>query len=216
LLDFQLYLPEDWARDKQRRHTCHGPEDVRYRTRHDQCLEMRDLWGAQGPHGWVVGDDELGRLTRFRHELRERGERYVLGVPCNTTMLDLETLLSAYQGRGRRPKPLRQSVTAWRTSLDLDGWTQLTVREGEKGPVEIAMVKHRVQTRLERKRTGPHEWLVVTRRPLADAGTLEAQASWDATDALTLPQVRYRLSVLLMEVFCTLNIPYLCRQVHRQ
>jgi hypothetical protein len=82
--------------------------------------------------------------------------------------------------------------------------------------VEIAMVKHRVQTRLERKRTGPHEWLVVTRRPLADAGTLEAQASWDATDALTLPQVRYRLSVLLMEVFCTLNIPYLCRQVHRQ
>jgi|GEM_PF-3873891 len=258
---------------------------------------MLDLWGAQGPHGWVVGDDELERLTRFCHELRERGERYVLGVPCNTTMRDLEAPLPAYQGRGRRPKPPWQSVTAWRTSLDLDGWTRLTVREGEKGPVEIEMVKRRVQTRLERKRTGPHEWLVVTRRPLADAGTLEAQASWDATDqdahyryqyyltptqahaskleepslaelarvskagvcvetsfkrgkseagmdayqvriwegwhhhmvlaliavwflivethqgqqltpALPLPQVRYRLSVLLMEVFCTLSIPY--------
>jgi hypothetical protein len=36
------------------------------------------------------------------------------------------------------------------------------------------------------------------------------------TPALTLPQVRYGLSVLLMEVFCTLSIPYICRQVQRQ
>jgi hypothetical protein len=44
------------------------------------------------------------------------------------------------------------------------------------------MIKRRVQTRLERKRTGPSEWLVVTRRPLADDRTLEPQASRDACD----------------------------------
>ena len=44
------------------------------------------------------------------------------------------------------------------------------------------MVTRRVQTRLERKRMGPQEWLVITRRPLADAETLEARASRDATD----------------------------------
>ena len=43
------------------------------------------------------------------------------------------------------------------------------------------MVTRRVQTRLERKRTGPEEWLVVTRRPLADESTVEGQASPDAT-----------------------------------
>ena len=42
--------------------------------------------------------------------------------------------------------------------------------------------KCRVQTRLERKRTGPQEWLVVTRRPLTDERTLEPRASRDATD----------------------------------
>jgi SRSO17 transposase len=162
--------------------------------------------------------------------------------------------------------------------------------------VEIDMIARRVQTRLERKRTGPAEWLVVTRRPLAADSTLEPQASRDASDqdaryryryyctptqttdselaepslaelarvikagvcieasfqrgkseagmdayqvrtwegwhhhmaltlisvwfllcethrgqqvtpALTLPQVRYGLSVLLMAVFCTLSIP---------
>jgi len=36
------------------------------------------------------------------------------------------------------------------------------------------------------------------------------------TPALTLPQVRYGLSVLLLEVFCTPGIDYICRHVYRQ
>src|SRR5713101_3110298 len=36
------------------------------------------------------------------------------------------------------------------------------------------------------------------------------------TPALTLPQVRYGLSVLLMEVCCTLSLPSICRHVQRQ
>ncbi len=305
LLDFRLSLPEDWARDAHRRQACHVPEDVQYHTRHEQCLERLDLWGEQVPHGWVTGDDELGRHTRFRQQLRARGERYVLGVPCTTAMRDLEAPLPAYQGRGRPPKPPWQSVATWRKALDPHVWTRLTVRDGEKGPVEIEMVTRRVQTRIERKRTGPQEWLVVTRRPLADDSMLEPQASRDACDqdagyryryyftptcvsevereepslaevarvikagvcieasfqrgkseagmdeyqvrtwegwhhhmaltliavwflvsethrgqqltpALTLPQVRYGLSVLLMEVFCTPSIASICRHVQRQ
>jgi hypothetical protein len=50
------------------------------------------------------------------------------------------------------------------------------------------MVRRRVQTRLERKRTGPEEWLIITRRLLTDARTWEAKASPDATDQ----DVRYR------------------------
>jgi hypothetical protein len=41
---------------------------------------MLDEWGDQVPHDWVTGDDEPGRHTRFRDELRAQGERYVLGV----------------------------------------------------------------------------------------------------------------------------------------
>src|SRR5215472_15489126 len=107
------------------------------------------------PHGWVTGDDEFGRHTRFRQALRERGERYVLGVPCTTMMRDLEAPWPAYQGRGRRPKAPWQSVTTWRKALRPEGWTRLTVRNGEKGPVALEMVTRRVQTRFERKRTGP-------------------------------------------------------------
>src|SRR5215475_10027676 len=297
LLDFRLSLPQDWARDELRREACHVPPEVQYHTRPEQCLEMLDQWRERVPHGWVTGDDELGRHTGFRGELRKRGERYVLGVPCTTTMRDLEVALPRYSGRGRRPKAPWPSVTQWRQSLPPHTWRRLTVRDGEKGPVEIEMVTRRVQTRLERKRLGPEEWLVVTRRPLTDDRTLESKASPDATDqdtqhryqdyltptgeseaelarvikagacieasckrgkgevgmdeyqvrtwqgwhhhmvlsliavwflvgethqgqqvtpALTLPQVRYGLSLLLLEVFYTPGVDAICRQVQRQ
>jgi DDE superfamily endonuclease len=193
LLDFRLSLPEDWARDERRREECHVPPEVQYHTRQAQCLEMLDEWANQVLHGWVTGDDELGRYTRFRHDLRERDERYVLGVPCTPTMRDLEAPLPAYQGRGRRPKAPWQSVTQWRQLLSPTAWTRLTVRDGEKGPVVIEMVKRRVQTRIERKRTGPDEWLVVTRRPLTDDQTREPRASRDATEQ----DARYRYQYYL-------------------
>jgi hypothetical protein len=167
---------------------------VPYHTRHEQCLEMLDRWSEHIPHGWVTGDDELGRHTGFRGELRKRGERYVLGVPCNTTVRDLEVALPEYSGRGRRPKAPWQTATQWRQALPPHAWRRLTVRDGEKGPVEIEMVTRRVQTRLERKRLGPEEWLVVTRRPLADDHTLESKASPDATDQDTQHRYQYYLT----------------------
>src|SRR5215831_15569349 len=132
-LDFRIYLPQEWVRDPQRHRECHVPEEVRYHTRPEQCLAMRDL----------------------------------------------EAPLPAYQGRGRRPKAPWQSVRQWRQALHPTAWRRLTVRDGEKGPVAIELVKRRVQTRLERKQTGPAEWLVVTRRPLTDDRTWQTRASRD-------------------------------------
>jgi hypothetical protein len=45
LLDFRLSLPQEWTRDERRRQACHVPKEVRYHTRHEQCLEMLDEWG---------------------------------------------------------------------------------------------------------------------------------------------------------------------------
>jgi hypothetical protein len=44
----------------------------------------------------------------------------------------------------------------------------------------------------------------------------ETHRGQQLTSALTLPQVRYGLSVLLLEVFCTPGIDDICRQVSRQ
>src|SRR5262249_57784168 len=58
----------------------------------------------------------------------------------------------------------------------------------------LALVTRRVQTRLERKRTGPQEWLVVTRRPLADDRMSETQASREACEQDARYGYRYYLT----------------------
>jgi len=60
--------------------------------------------------------------------------------------------------------------------------------------VEIEMVTRRVQTCLERKRTGPHEWLVVTRRPLADEEAFARKSSPEARDQDAHYGYRYYLT----------------------
>src|SRR4030095_11347060 len=111
-----------------------------------------------------------------------------------TTIRDREAPLPVYAGRGRPPKAPWQSVTQWRQGLDAEAWTHLTVRDGEKGPVEIEMVRRRVQTRLERKCTGPEEWLVVTRQPLSGDRPWGPRASRDATDQDARYHYQYYLS----------------------
>ena len=44
----------------------------------------------------------------------------------------------------------------------------------------------------------------------------ETHRGQQETPALTLPQVRYGLSVLLLEVFLTLGVSYICRHVQHQ
>src|SRR5712671_2269241 len=68
LLDFRLSLPEEWARDEQRRQACHVPEDVLYRTRHDHCLEMLDEWSGQVPCTISVSGDYNDRSGSPRWE----------------------------------------------------------------------------------------------------------------------------------------------------
>jgi hypothetical protein len=114
--------------------------------------------------------------------LRERGARDGLGVPCPTTVRDLEALWPASPGRGRWPQAPWPSVSAWHQALAPDGWTRLTGRDGAKGPGEIARGTRRVPTCLTRTRTGPHAWLVVTRWPLADAGEGARPSSLEASE----------------------------------
>lgn len=163
LVDERLYLPKDWAQDKKRRKKCKVPRDVRFQTRHDLSLDMLAEVGEVLPHSWVAGDDEMGRSSVFRGKLRERDERYLLAVPCNTLVRDLDAEPPAYQGRGMPRKTPFTRVDKWRASLPEQAWTKIDVRDGEKGPLAVEMVKCRVEAKTDRRRVGPEEMLVVIR-----------------------------------------------------
>jgi SRSO17 transposase len=168
LVNTRLYLPEDWIKLRSRCKAAGVPREVKFRTRHQLSLEMLDECGKQLPHGWVAGDDEMGRSSRFRRDLQSRTERYLLAVPSNTLIRDLDIPLPEYSGRGRRPLSPFLRMDRWRAALTEDSWTRIDVRDGEKGPLVIEVVKRRVQARTETGGTGPEELLFVTRESQAD------------------------------------------------
>jgi SRSO17 transposase len=90
LIDTRLYLSEEWTKDKKRRKKCGIPRKVCYQTRHELALEMLKAHGSYLPHSWITGDDEMGRPIWFREALRNQGEQYLLAVPFNTTIRDLQ------------------------------------------------------------------------------------------------------------------------------
>ena len=59
-------------------------------------------------------------------------------------------------------------------------------------------------------------WRPVERGDPSAEFNVETHRGQQVTPALTLPQVRYGLSLLLLEEFCTPGIDSICRQVQRQ
>ena len=164
LVDTRLYLPTAWTKDKARLDKAGVPKGYRsYRMRHHVALELLANNGAGLPHSWIAGDDEMGRPYWFRRRLTALGERYVLAVPSNTTIRDLEVEPPEYSGRGRRPQRPWPSVEAWSQSLADETWLRIDVRDGSKGPLVVETVKRRVVSRTHRRQQGDEEILVVIR-----------------------------------------------------
>lgn len=163
LVNTRLYLPKEWANDRARRKAAGVPKEVRFQTRHQQALEMLDEQGHLLPHAWIAGDDEMGRNAGFRRNLHARGEQYLLAVPCDTLIRDLEAEPPPYQGRGAVPKRPFQRVDKWRDARADGGWTKIEVRDGEKGPLEVEVVACRVQTKIAQRVMRYQETLVIVR-----------------------------------------------------
>jgi SRSO17 transposase len=163
-LDRRLYLPREWVDDPVRRQQCHVPEDLTYRKTWEIAHDLLRRDAPEVPHRWVVGDDEFGRASEFRAALRGDGERYVLDVPCNTNIRDLEARRPprkrAHGGVKRKVPFVR--VDTWARKLPADRWTRMTVRDGAKGPLEVEAVSARVCAR-HLRRIGPEERLLVIR-----------------------------------------------------
>ena len=193
LVDFRLYLPREWAKDRARRQRCGIPRAVRYRTRHELAPEMLQQTGPLLPHGWVTGDDEMGRSSRFRAELRRLNERYLLAVPSNTTVRDLEGEVPEWSGRGPRPKRAFEQVRAWARSLPSTAWRRIEVGAGERGPQFVELVATRVVARTDRGRIGPEELLVVI-RGLDEEGATKHDYYLSSAPPETLPGVLARVA----------------------
>lgn len=154
LVGGRLYLPKEWAEDGKRRVKCHVPAAVIFQEKWRIALELLGRVSPCLPHRWVSGDDEMGRVSELREELRRRGERYVLDVPCNTLVREIDP------AKGRGPF---ERIEVWAARQPRQRWQTLTMGAGSKEPQRVQALKRRVQTKDEEGRVGPGETALVVR-----------------------------------------------------
>lgn len=162
LLGARLYLPKDWAADKARRDQAAVPARVVFQEGWRIALDLLDEAAADLPGGWVAGDDEFGRCSGLRAQLRHGRRRYVLDVPANTLVREVAPRRPERPGSPRR-RPAFARVEQWAAQQPAGRWRTVRVRDGAKGPVRVQVLLATVQAKDEDGCVGPSERLAIFR-----------------------------------------------------
>src|SRR3954452_13776191 len=150
LLDGELYLPEDWAADRDRCREAGIPDDMVYRPKWQIALELYDRAVANGLRfEWLTFDEGYGSKPGYLRGLSRRGQLYVGEVPRSFMgWIDPPRVVDRPyrrkgRGRGRKvPRLASGSRPARRVGELLEdprlrdrAWCRYHVKDGEKGPV---------------------------------------------------------------------------------
>jgi SRSO17 transposase len=123
-LDRELYLPEEWAADAERRKEAGVPTEVTFATKPQIARRMLErAFTAEVPAAWVTADSVYGGDFTLRKELTERGLCSVLAVTSTQS-------LWVWTNGAPRQRPIRDVVA----QLAPDAWVQLSAGDGAKGP----------------------------------------------------------------------------------
>ena len=152
VLGWRLYLPESWAKDRERREEAGVPEEVVFKKKWELALELIDQargWGLA--NRIVLADGGYGECTEFRDELEKRDLRYVVGIApqVGAWTEPPKVKVPEYSGRGARPKKNiygeQRPSTVKEIAMKAKGWKKVRWREGSKGWLESRFLALRVQ-----------------------------------------------------------------------
>ena len=174
-LAYRLYLPENWAKDPERRRKAGIPEAVGFQTKPGIALDqIRAAKAAGVAPGVVLADAGYGNETSFRSGVTDLGLGYVMGVQGSTSVWPPGAgplPPKPWGGRGRPPSALRRgqdhqpsSAKALAESLEASAWTTVTWRDGSNAPLTSRFAALRVRPAHrdhQRATPRPVEWLLI-------------------------------------------------------
>lgn len=153
LLDHQLYLPEAWAADAERRKKTRVPPEITFQTKPQIAAA---LVARSAVHfDWITADEEFGRDGDFLDALEACHQRYLVEVPANTTVWPEKPLRQT-------PDELVWQVSQLAQTIPAKAWRVIQLREGAKGPVAFEFTRLRVWS-VRHRRAGPQVWLLIRR-----------------------------------------------------
>jgi len=160
LIDRELYLPQSWAGDRDRRRAAGIPEEVEFATEPRQAQAMIARAIAAGvPFAWFTADETYGQAKYLQAWLEERDVWYVMAIRCSDTLTT---------GTGE------QRADALIAAVAPRAWQRLAAGAGAHGPREFDWA--RIPVRPEGQR-GRGYWLL-GRRPISNPGEIAYYACY--------------------------------------
>jgi SRSO17 transposase len=84
---YQLYLPEIWANDPERRKQAGVPKEIRFQTMPDMALDhVCGLVNQDVPRAVVLADAAYGNDSTFREGIKALGLSYAVGIQSSTAL----------------------------------------------------------------------------------------------------------------------------------
>jgi len=169
-LAWRLYLPKDWAEDRERRGAAKIPAEIGFATKGAIALAQIEAALERGvPRGVLLADAAYGDETAFRKRLTEWGFTYAVGVRPGTTVWwgKHQPAPALAQGRGRpRQRLVRNethqpiSVLELAKKLPPRSYRTLSWREGVAGKLSSRFARVRIRA-AHRDRPREEEWLLI-------------------------------------------------------
>lgn len=174
-VDYQLYLPKDWADNPEKRKRTGIPDDINFQTKPDIALDqIKRAKESNIPTGIVLADAGYGDITNFRDTLNSEGLIYAVGIKPSTSVWanDNKPLPpKEWSGRGPKPKHLRrdvnnkpESVKTIAQELPKEAYRKITWREGSNGKLSSRFARVRVVSANKdflRENMRNEEWLII-------------------------------------------------------
>lgn len=171
-VDYQLYLPREWAEDPDRRAKCGVPDEAVFETK--PALAMQQIEAALSAgyrRGVVLADAAYGGDTAWREQLAGHGLSYAVAVRSTTSVWwgshqpVPEPELPSRRGRARcrvqrdaTHQPI--SVLGLARELPKRAWREVSWREGVAGRLSSHFARVRVRA-AQQDRPRDEEWLVI-------------------------------------------------------
>ena len=161
-IDWQLYLPEKWAKDRRGRKKAGVPEELKFQTKPQIALEQIRAAKAAGiPIGIVLADAGYGNETAWREALSKMELEYCVGIQSVTTVWAAGTGPVAPKTKDKigRPrtrwqrvagaKPL--SVKGLAETLTPHRWRTVVWREGSNAKLSSRFAALRVRAASDKR-----------------------------------------------------------------
>lgn len=164
-LDRELYVPQVWAQDAERRRGAGMPDAVTFATKPHLARRMLErAFAAEVPSGWVTGDEVYGNDGAFRRWLEGQERPSVLAVARSHMVWSTGFV--------------QRRVEALVGDLPAAAWHRIAIGAGSKGPRVSDWACGRLPDVTEE---GWARWLLV-RRSVADPQELAFSRAFGPTE----------------------------------